>query len=307
MTLKILIKEDGRPYYYEEPDKPECDCDEVDGAGDFESKHDECDRKFKAYEIAVAQAKQSAVSFIKKDQGLAMKLIYGNPNQFIDGLPVNYFEWLHNAKGKVFDLPLELRGEKFRVRIIEENWQDRCRKNECLGECGDVCAESFNKEVIKFATLLPIQETKPPLFFTGSLCDMHQRPACAPNERVDCKCEWIAFERQKVVAPSEEVKPEVAMDKGAEEILRSICDKQFGGDFGGVDGDDWNKLLKENSDEGIFMRSAIQAMQEYAAQERLKARENAIDNVIEFCKDWYENERSLEGKDFYTELEKLKK
>lgn len=44
-----------------------------------------------------------------------------------------------------------------------------------------------------------------PLFFTGSLCDMHQRAACAPNERVDCTCEWIAFERQKVFAPSEEV------------------------------------------------------------------------------------------------------
>lgn len=59
----------------------------------------------------------------------------------------------------------------------------------------------------ELAILSKLEEERP-LFFTEKLCDMHQRPACDPNERVDCKCEWVAFERQKVVAPSEEVKQE---------------------------------------------------------------------------------------------------
>lgn len=45
------------------------------------------------------------------------------------------------------------------------------------------------------------------------------------------------------------------------------------------------------------------AMQEYASQERNRA----IQQCEEFIRDWYENERALEGKDFYTELSKLKK
>ncbi len=36
------------------PTKPECNCDEVDGAGEFEDMHYRCEKRFKAYDQSVA-------------------------------------------------------------------------------------------------------------------------------------------------------------------------------------------------------------------------------------------------------------
>ena len=52
-----------------------------------------------------------------------------------------------------------------------------------------------------------VEDNDNPLFFKGELCDMHNRPACKPKDRVDCKCEWAAFDRLKKVE-AEPTKPD---------------------------------------------------------------------------------------------------
>lgn len=55
-------------YMEKMPEKVECDCDEIDGAGDFEDKHYRCEKRIKAYESSLQAAIESAPSFENQEE-----------------------------------------------------------------------------------------------------------------------------------------------------------------------------------------------------------------------------------------------
>ena len=55
------------------PEKVQCECDEIDGAGDFEDTHYRCEKRVKEYEAKLKIALDNAIPF--EDQEAAKDLL----------------------------------------------------------------------------------------------------------------------------------------------------------------------------------------------------------------------------------------
>lgn len=214
--------------------------------------------------LSTALADESKhIEFMEEE--FVMKLIYGNPKELIDGLPVNYYSWLDSAKGKSYDIPSGYDVsilERFPPLAVLES-----QKPEVVPSC-ESDQKPIEKALIEF---LRKQENKPYIasskgeWTTHELADEVEK---GTEMGIQMVSDLVLLTADRILRGKEKL-PSEDVSKGADtlEHLLEYLDTTYLID---------RKLLPISE----LQKNTRLAIEHYSQSESLKARNEAIDECI---------------------------